>query len=188
MKKLLLAFLITLSAGAASAASMWVRGDTLFISGQTSNGDYTRLQLTWGDDIKKVILDGPGGSAQDAQQIAEFIQPKGVTTVVEANKQCSSACAMIWLAGKERIAEEGSQIGLHFAYLPAKNMQDIALEFGWNGVRETINKMAIWSYKFYDGMEILDKEALFDKMSYNTELWTLTPAEVTDVIGATYVK
>lgn len=188
MRNIIMAIFLSLTAGAASAASMWVSGDTLNIKGATTAGDYQKVLQIWGDDIKNIELSGPGGSADDAKKIANFLKPKNITTAVKANTTCASACAMIWLSGSERIAEEGAKIGLHFAYLEAKHMENVALEYGWNGVREVLNKMAVWSTQFYNSMDILDKEKLFEKMSYNTELWTLSQDDIEQVIGATYVK
>ena len=186
MKKTLTALLLVMSTGAASAASVWVSDNTLNVIGKTALGDYSKIVLTWGDDIDTVRLRGPGGVAMEAEKISNFLRKKEVTTIVSAGNSCQSACAMIWLSGSERIAEKDADIGLHFAYIPGSSMETIASEWGWNGVRKTLNELAIWSYNFYDGLEIADKDKLFEKMSYNSDLWRLTPEDITDVIGATY--
>lgn len=186
MKKILLTSLLVLTTGAASAASMWVNGDTLHYNGATTKYDAQRLINSWDDSITTIVLEGPGGVASQAKMITDFLEDKNVTTVIQEDTQCLSACAMIWLGGKDRIVEEGGEVGLHFAYLPTKNMETIKLENGWNGVRKAINKTSVWSTRFFLDMDIKDHDALFDKMSYTTDMWTLSPSDITNIIGGKY--
>src|SRR5262245_7044369 len=49
-----------------------------------------------------VFLDSRGGSAMIAVQIGLLIQKYGFSTAVADGAICSSGCALIWVAGKER--------------------------------------------------------------------------------------
>jgi predicted metalloprotease len=59
-----------------------------------------------------------GGSISSALQIGDHIRKRGMSTLVPANRTCTSACALIWLAGKPRTVGDTPQIGFHAAYDP----------------------------------------------------------------------
>lgn len=63
-----------------------------------------------------VLLDSPGGAVMNAIQIGLLIQKHGFSTAVADYAQCSSACALIWIAGKERfISTKLARVGFHAA-------------------------------------------------------------------------
>lgn len=64
-----------------------------------------------------VVLDSAGGSVLDALSIGKLIRNKGFMTGVPDKTICASSCALIWLAGIKRFAEESSFIGFHAAYI-----------------------------------------------------------------------
>lgn len=70
-------------------------------------------------NIKKavVILDSSGGAVIDGLAIGRYIRNRGFSTAVPDNTLCASSCALIWLAGKQRFAEESSFVGFHAAYV-----------------------------------------------------------------------
>jgi hypothetical protein len=62
-----------------------------------------------------VLLDGPGGVAWTGLQIGRLIRRYGCLTAVADNTQCTSACALAWLGGKERYMGANARIGFHAA-------------------------------------------------------------------------
>jgi membrane-bound ClpP family serine protease len=60
-----------------------------------------------------VLLDSPGGSVAAAIEIGKIIKRRGFKTAVPDFERCLSACALIWLAGKERLVGGSASIGFH---------------------------------------------------------------------------
>lgn len=63
-----------------------------------------------------VFLDSPGGALMPALAIGRMVRISGFATVVARDRQCASACALIWLAGSPRLLEAGGMIGFHASY------------------------------------------------------------------------
>lgn len=61
--------------------------------------------------VKAVNLNSPGGRVFPALEIARTINAGGLATSVPAGDECHSACALIFLAGKERVAH--GKLGVH---------------------------------------------------------------------------
>ena len=64
-----------------------------------------------------VILDSPGGSVLSGLEIGRQIKSKKLITGVPSSTLCASSCALIWLAGAMRYAEDSSIVGFHAAYV-----------------------------------------------------------------------
>ena len=62
-----------------------------------------------------VFLDSTGGLVWTALQIGMAIRRYGFSTAVADNTQCSSACALAWMSGKERFMGKNAHIGFHAA-------------------------------------------------------------------------
>src|SRR5499427_10628190 len=60
-------------------------------------------------------LDSTGGRVWTALQIGMAIRRYGFSTAVADNTQCSSACALAWMSGKERFMGKNAHIGFHAA-------------------------------------------------------------------------
>ncbi|MDX1010506.1 hypothetical protein GOE08_27115 [Sinorhizobium medicae] len=61
--------------------------------------------------LKSVSLNSPGGRVFLALEIARAIKAAGLNTIVPSRDECHSACAFIFLAGSERIAQ--GKLGVH---------------------------------------------------------------------------
>jgi hypothetical protein len=70
-----------------------------------------------------VFLDSTGGKLVTAIQIGLIIHKHGLTTAVADNALCASACALVWLAGKERCMGTGARIGFHAARKSADSLE-----------------------------------------------------------------
>jgi hypothetical protein len=76
--------------------------------------------VAFGHPKKQVIvtLISYGGKTYPALQIGDRIRRTGMYTFVPADRTCTSACALIWLAGASRTVGDTPQIGFHAAYDP----------------------------------------------------------------------
>jgi hypothetical protein len=68
-----------------------------------------------------VVISGPGGRVAAAIQIGEELRLRGMQTMVPANTDCASACALIWLAGAKRTLMPGGRIGFHAVSMLRQN-------------------------------------------------------------------
>ena len=91
--------------GAAFADGTITRGtaDALaeFLAGERAKG------------VTEIVLHSPGGSVDDATAMAKLIREKGLDTRVLPDGYCASSCPLVFAAGKERIADATSWIGVH---------------------------------------------------------------------------
>jgi len=70
-----------------------------------------------------VVLDSPGGAVLSGLEIGRLIRNKKLMTGVPSSTLCASSCALIWLAGATRYAEESSMVGFHAAYVVRNGKQ-----------------------------------------------------------------
>ncbi len=70
-----------------------------------------------------VTLTSPGGSINSAVQIGDQVRKRGMSTFVPGDRKCTSACALIWLAGVPRTVGDYPQIGFHAAYDPTTRQE-----------------------------------------------------------------
>jgi hypothetical protein len=91
-------------ASPAQAMFMEAAGDQLILSGGVGEGDYERLKRLLdehGDKITTVVLrNSPGGRITAMTKMMDLVHQRRLRTVVAG--YCRSACANIFLAGKER--------------------------------------------------------------------------------------
>ena len=86
------------------------------IAGEIETGDAVSFDAAVKDlPPALVTLSGPGGKLIDALSIGEAIRARGDTTTVGSDSHCTSACALIWIAGAERSWQDGGAIGFHAA-------------------------------------------------------------------------
>jgi hypothetical protein len=78
-----------------------------------------------GEYVKKVVLNSPGGSVEDAIKIGALIEVQGYETEVQKGGLCASSCPLIFAGGKERIASRESAIGLHQIYAVGADLRGL---------------------------------------------------------------
>jgi ATP-dependent protease ClpP protease subunit len=84
----------------------------IFVSGEIDGRAALAFKKMVGKHLPTtVVLDSPGGYVEPALLIAEEVHERGMTTVVPAGSACLSACAMMFLAGRERYCE--GALGVH---------------------------------------------------------------------------
>jgi ATP-dependent protease ClpP protease subunit len=75
------------------------------IKGEITTGDHSKLLKALGERegqkgyLIVLELDSPGGSFDEAIQIADIMKKRYLSTRITANSQCLSACAIIFMAG-----------------------------------------------------------------------------------------
>ena len=62
-------------------------------------------------NVRTVKLNSMGGRILEAQRMSDLIRARGLTTFVE--KDCMSACTIVFLGGKERAVMPAARIGFH---------------------------------------------------------------------------
>ena len=91
---------------------------------------------------RAIILDSYGGDISGAVQLAKYIHDNSMNTWVPQNTVCASGCALIFLAGKERLCE--GDIYLH-QFMPTEEHKDkeISLDKAFVNVQKTIGEIVI---------------------------------------------
>lgn len=97
------------------------------------------------DRITTLRLTSDGGYIEAAYEMADIVIDYSLDTVVEG--ECSSACAVIFLAGDSRSMQRGGRIGLHPASWGVDSLRsyytDLQPDFGW----EDEFAFAEWVYR-----------------------------------------
>ena len=76
--------------------------------------EFTELSVDWTNTLVFPMYageNGPRSSKLDAYLIAMDIAQKGLVTATGPGQSCLDACAIIWLAGEERILIDGTSVG-----------------------------------------------------------------------------
>lgn len=111
----------------------WNNGghDIILLEGRVEFGDSDKfienVQKIQNKGSAIVELRSNGGNAVAALDIAEVVRRTGMITYVAPGYTCASACALIWIAGKERRADKNSCIGFHAIYDPNTGLPSSAL-------------------------------------------------------------
>lgn len=113
----LVMFVLPVVAAAADISSEQIAGGPVVIrlKGEIQKGDdeqFRRMSLRHPAAV--VHLDSAGGALIPALEIGRIVRIAGYSTLVLPNTSCTSACALIWLAGKKRILD--GRVGFHAAY------------------------------------------------------------------------
>src|SRR5262249_47827529 len=131
MKRLLMIAAALILAHQAQAADLSVAVDetedhpaAILIKGQI--GDRQEIDLFsaligYQKKAAVVFLDSLGGKVMTAIHIGLLIRKHGFSTAVADDTQCSSACAFIWMAGKQRFMGTRARIGFHAARVSLEN-------------------------------------------------------------------
>ncbi len=88
-------------------------GRTLSLNGAFASGSWPAFKrmVEANPAIELITLASPGGRIFDADKIAGLIRAKGIDTQVI--DQCASACTIVLLAGRHRMAGRLSKVGFH---------------------------------------------------------------------------
>ncbi|WP_018152357.1 ATP-dependent Clp protease proteolytic subunit [Leeia oryzae] len=105
----------------ANAMTFKTVDDTLFLEGEIIDTDYVKFNAAFSKQIHKVtLLNSPGGDLWTGMALGRAIKSRGDVDTIVAG-QCLSACATIFMGGKNRYFFPGlplgaEAIGIHFPY------------------------------------------------------------------------
>ena len=126
-----LIFIISATFSFAEDAKFEVEGDTLFYNTEKSGliKDYVtysdagsfRAFLAQNPEISTIDLNSLGGLTEAGLEIARVVSDFDVSTTVSG--ECSSSCALIFLAGKDRQLQTGGLLGFHRPIWSAAGME-----------------------------------------------------------------
>lgn len=90
----------------------------LRLSGKFASGvsDALASALAHDPSIRRLELDSPGGDCEQGLALAALVEKRSLSTFV--GHQCSSACTLVFVAGKERLLTAGAKLGFHRARSP----------------------------------------------------------------------
>ena len=145
-KRILATVLLTSTTLPIQAADIDVKNDVIRISGKIQLNDLLALEVET-DGLNKpmvVSLQSDGGAFLPAIRIGTLIKQKGWSTHVE--RQCLSACAIIWLSGSRKSMSTAARIGFHQAY-DGETRQVSSL--GMNVLRSYLAKLG-YSYEMIE--------------------------------------
>jgi len=129
----------------------------------------TELRIT---KPRAIILNSHGGDISGAVQLAKYIHDNSMNTWVPQNAVCASGCALIFLAGKERLCE--GDIYLH-QFMPTQEHKDkkISLDKAFVNVQKTIGEIVILLN------EIDAPDFVLERILTQEQLYRLTDADLT---------
>lgn len=105
--------------------------DVISVTGDIKKGDLDKFLALAFKSKRDVLvsLDSKGGDLVTALDIGRLIYARGYSTSI-TNYDCISACALIWLAGKDRYLHNGERLGFHSAFKITKAGQRIPDQSG----------------------------------------------------------
>lgn len=88
-------------------------GRSVIVVGTLREGAAAKVEsvLNAAPAAQTLVLNSNGGRVLEAEQIARMVRSRQLGTYVE--RQCSSACTYVFLAGKTRVATPNARIGFH---------------------------------------------------------------------------
>jgi hypothetical protein len=124
-----LLFSLLYGAGAATAANLTssILGDgkvIVTLDGEITAGDTDRfdalVKAANGQNrmVSGVHLNSPGGDVAEGPKLAAAIRFANIATVVSNDKQCASACFLVFAGGNEKFVSFSAQVGVHGAAGP----------------------------------------------------------------------
>lgn len=182
--------------------SFQVRADgrTILLAGGINDGTAEALSkaLDLAPSVTTVVLQSTGGWVQQGNMIAKVVTERGLSTYVE--HECTSACTIAFLAGKERSGEPNARIGFHsFRSIGASGTSADAIDI--STAQETYRRAGLGqgfiakivaiphSKAWYPSHDELLAEGVFTRISLGGETATLaTSATTRDKLSAEFAK
>jgi hypothetical protein len=109
-------------------------GGVMLAEGSIDQGASARLARELeerGEYVRRMTINSPGGSLDDAIAMAKLVRDRGIDTEVPDGALCASSCPLLLAGGVRRVAGEKAAIGVHQFYAvsakpldPAQAMAD----------------------------------------------------------------
>lgn len=127
MRFVVLLLISIVSGGMLSAGPFKVDGNNIFYDTADDGIEFGHEEelvelLKKHPEITKIILNSDGGSIVPAGDMSNLIIDANLDTHVEYN--CASACATMFLGGKNRSLALGGKLGFHKSYWEAEDIAD----------------------------------------------------------------
>jgi hypothetical protein len=105
--------------GAYEVGLLRVNGeDTIALNGPLSPGAAANIIAFFNSHphVQTFVMASPGGSEEEAWQLVDYIQERGLNTWVPARRYCLSACTTVFLAGQQQMLDGllGFHVGSYF--------------------------------------------------------------------------
>lgn len=75
------------------------------------------LLLKAAPNVVGLLLDSPGGRLAEAIKVSDLVRGRSLDTFV--SDECSSACTLVFVAGRNRLVGQYGRLGFHGSYFPA---------------------------------------------------------------------
>lgn len=97
----------------------------LVLDGGIKYGLASQVDLLLGaaPNVTGLLLSSPGGRIAEAQKVFELVHKRGLDTFV--SDECSSACTLIFTAGRNRLVGQNGRLGFHGGFFPGMSERDL---------------------------------------------------------------
>ena len=123
---------------------------------------------------KLILLNSIGGSVSAAVRFAKYVREKEMNTWIAEGQTCASACALVFLAGIQRLGE--GKLVVH-QYLPPAQHGDekIARDLAWISVQKIIGETITLLNSFGT------PRFVFERIFTSPNLYQFTEAEIAEL-------
>lgn len=123
---------------------------------------------------KLILLNSIGGSVSAAVRFAKYVREKEMNTWIAEGQTCASACALVFLAGIQRLGE--GKLVVH-QYLPPTQHGDekIARDLAWISVQKIIGETITLLNSFGT------PRFVFERIFTSPNLYQFTEAEMAEL-------
>ena len=123
---------------------------------------------------KLILLNSIGGSVSAAVRFAKYVREKEMNTWIAKGQTCASACALVFLAGIQRLGE--GKLVVH-QYLPPAQHGDekIARDLAWISVQKIIGETITLLNSFGT------PRFVFERIFTSPNLYQFTEAEMAEL-------
>ena len=123
---------------------------------------------------KLILLNSIGGSVSAAVRFAKYVREKEMNTWIAKRQTCASACALVFLAGIQRLGE--GKLVVH-QYLPPAQHGDekIARDLAWISVQKIIGETITLLNSFGT------PRFVFERIFTSPNLYQFTEAEMAEL-------
>ncbi|SFI64488.1 hypothetical protein SAMN04515648_0944 [Phyllobacterium sp. CL33Tsu] len=114
------------------------RPDVIALNGEIGVGaalDFRRV-LQAAPNTKLLVLNSPGGTVEMALLIADDVHQRNIATYIAKGSGCYSACAYIFLAGKERQVD--GELGVHQISSDSGNL--VSAQYSISDIIDVLNR------------------------------------------------
>ncbi len=132
--------------------------------------------------VTEIVIHSPGGSVNEATEMAHTIRDQGLDTRVLPDGYCASSCPLVFAAGVKRFADKTSWIGVH---------QVFALTTAFGSLADGMEEAQVVSAEAQDLLAGFGVDPLVWTRAMSTpkeKLYLFTPEELVQLKLATKVE